>query len=159
MEKHTLDDHQFAKLAKTEPNANVCLRLLMMEHLKQGRTKKEAADNLFVSELTVQRWFCRYQAEGLPGLRDKPKSGCPYKLPVSEHERFKARIVSLQKERAGGRVTGESIRQLLSDEFQAEYTLSGVYDLLHAIGMSWVSSRSQHPKQKPGAINDFKKFC
>ena len=142
MKEYALEDHNFAKLSKTEPKPKVRLRLIMMEHLKQGRTVKETAQSLLVSDITVRRWYTRYQSEGLCGLHDKPKSGCPFKLAVSEHENFKACLITLQEERKGGRVTGEDIRQLLSDEFGVNYALSGVYDLLH-------NGLDQQPFQAP----------
>ena len=95
MKIHTLSETDFSKLAKSEPKANVRLRLLMMAHLQQGATTKEAAKNLFVSRITIRRWLNRYLNSGVDGLRDKPKSGCPFKLPIGEHECFKKRVLML----------------------------------------------------------------
>ena len=43
------------------------------------------------------------------------------------------------------------------DEFGVEYSLNGVYVLLHSAGMSWVSSRSSHPMQDKESQENFKK--
>ena len=58
---------------------------------------------------------------------------------------------------SGGRLRGEDIIQLVKDEWGVEYTLSGIYRLMKAIGMSWVSTRSKHPKQDEQAQQQFKK--
>jgi len=64
----------------------------------------------------------------------------------------------MQEQRNGGRLRGEDIRLLLKEHFQCDYTLNDVYDLLKALGMSWISSRSRHPKQDIQTQEDFKKF-
>ena len=43
------------------------------------------------------------------------------------------------------------------DEWGVTYSLNGIYYLMKDIGMSWVSTRSRHPKQDEQAQTDFKK--
>ena len=47
--------------------------------------------------------------------------------------------------------------ELIKDEWGVTYSLSGIYYLMKDIGMSWVSTRSRHPKQDEQAQTDFKK--
>ena len=54
--------------------------------------------------------------------------------------------MKVQDERNGGRITGREIGDLIKKEYEVEYKKSGLYDLLERLGLSWVSSRSIHPK-------------
>ena len=158
MTDYSLDDYDFESLARKEPVARARVRLLMLAHLKDGLSRKEVAEKLKVSYQTISTLHNRFKAEGLQGVYDRPRSGCPFKLPPDQHNEFKVLISSMQEQRNGGRLRGEDIRLLLKEHYQCDYTLNGVYDLLKALGMSWISSRSRHPKQDIQAQEDFKKL-
>jgi transposase len=51
----------------------------------------------------------------------------------------------------------EDIRQWLAEAFGAEYSLSGVYGLLHRLGQACRVPRSSHPRPDPAAQRAFKK--
>lgn len=55
-------------------------RALAILWFDRGRTKKEIAELLGVSEKSVRRWIERYQKGGLEGLYDKERSGRPRKV-------------------------------------------------------------------------------
>jgi len=158
MADYSLDDYDFESLARKEPNARARIRLLMMAHLKDGVSRRETAVRLKASYQTVSTFHNRFKIDGIQGLYDRPRSGRPYTLPPALHDEFKALISTMQEQRDGGRLIGEDIRQLLKDHYQCEYTLNGVYDLLKALGMSWITSRSRHPKQDIQAQEAFKKL-
>jgi transposase len=42
-----------------------------------GKSSYELAEELGLSRPTIQRWLDRYEAEGLQGLEDRPRSGRP----------------------------------------------------------------------------------
>ena len=63
----------------------------------------------------------------------------------------------LQRERGGGRVRGEDIRQLLAGQFGVAYSLNGVYDLMKRLGLVWMSARAVSPYADPVAQAEFKK--
>ena len=53
---------------------------------------------------------------------------------------------------------GADIRRLLEHEFDARYTLGGVYKLLHRLGYSDLMPRPQHPETHPEAQEFFKEI-
>ena len=130
---YSLDDFDFEKIARKEPIARVRVRILILAHLKDGHNKTEVARRLKVSQQTVRLQYQRFQAEGIEGLYDKPRSGCPFKLPPNQHDSFKQRILSKQAQRQGKPLRGREIRLLLKEEFQCHYSLNGVYDLLKTL--------------------------
>lgn len=154
---YSLNDFDFQKLANTEADPRTRIRLLMMTHLKNGSTPKETAKMLCCDTSTVTRKFARFKKEGVDGLIDKPRSGAPYKLAPEHHDAFKKLIIDTQSNQEGGRLIGEDIRSILKEKFNAVYTLNGTYDLLKALNMVWISSRSRHPKQDDEIQEAYKK--
>jgi transposase len=118
----------------------------------------EAANALGMSERQVRNWVHRFNAEGVPGLRDRPRPGQPPHLTVDQVERFKERI------RKGARsedrvcvLRGMDVRRILQEEFEAEYSLPGVYFLLHRLEFSSLVPRPKHEKADEKAQAAFKK--
>ena len=101
----------------------------------------------------------RFHEQGIEGLKDKPRSGRPRLLHSDAHEVLKQKIEDSQSARSGGRLRGKDIIELIKDEWVVTYSLGGIYYLMKDIGMSWVSTRSRHPKQDEQARAHFKKLC
>ena len=149
-------DYDFDKPYRLENDARCKIRLLAMLHLQEGKSYTEIAGLLKVERHTVSEWYNRFLLEGIDGLSDKPRSGRKPTLPSSEEANFKKVVLELQKERKGGRVKGEDVRQMLKSQFGAEYSLSGVYDLLNRLNIVWITGRSRHPEADAESQRDFK---
>ena len=70
---------------------------------------------------------------------------------------FNQFVVKLQEERAGGRIIGEDVVNMIEEKYNESYSVSGVYKLLKRMDMSWVSARSIHTKSDLEAQEAFKK--
>lgn len=136
----------FQKMARTESCPRVRERLLGIHNLMLGKNRIEAASSVGRNPEWLRSWVLRYEDSGLEGLSDKPKSGQPKFLTDDQEQELIESIIKLQDERNGGRITAEEIRQFIIKEYGVEYKSRGVYDLLYRLGLSWVSSRSKHPK-------------
>ncbi|OBX84237.1 helix-turn-helix domain-containing protein [Faucicola atlantae] len=106
---HSLEDHDFGELAKTESKARARTRLYILHQYRIGKQSFEIAENLSINIETVRRTRRRrrYQAFGLDSLYDKPRSGRNSKLAPEHIEAFKQLIVDTQAKRGGGRLTGQ----------------------------------------------------
>jgi transposase len=62
--------------ARTEP-ARLVERARIVWLSSQGWWVPEIAEQLGVNEATVRRWVKRFNEQGLAGLEDRPRSGCP----------------------------------------------------------------------------------
>ena len=156
---HQLDDYDFATLAKAERSKKVYQRLMILAYLKRGLSKADISRLLFISTDQIYAWLKSYKKKSIEGLKDKARSGRPRLLDSSNHDALKEKIEESQTTLPGGRLRGEDIIQLIKDEWGVTYTLSGIYYLMKDIGMSWISTRSRHPKQDEVTQEQFKKLC
>ena len=46
---------------------------------------------------------------------------------------------------------------MLIDKYNIQYSLKTVYNSLHRLGFSWITSRSMHPKSSETTQNTYKK--
>ncbi len=149
---------ELTKLAKRERDARVRGRIIAIRYLRLGHTVPEAANVLGMSERQVRNWVHRFNAEGVPGLRDRPRPGQPPHLTVDQVERFKERIRKGARSEVGVCVLrGMDVRRILQEEFEAEYSLPGVYFLLHRLEFSSLVPRPKHEQADEQAQAAFKK--
>lgn len=147
----------FFRLAKKESHPRVRIRLLALGHLGLGKTKTEVAEMFQVSFPALRQWLTRFISEGIEGLQEKEGKGRKRKLPFEQEEEFRRQVEELQENREGGRVRGQDIQVLLKEKFCVGHALPSVYHVLERCGLSWISSRSKHPKSDLLAQEDFKK--
>lgn len=84
----TEDEVVEIRQAMKSKNAKKAKRASIVHNLHQGYSPIEVAKLHDVSEATVYNWFNRYQAEGLEGLVNKPKSGRPPKADANYRQRL-----------------------------------------------------------------------
>jgi putative transposase len=87
---YTLTEAQLVEVAQAmkSHNKNVAKRATMLHNLHQGYSPQEVATIHAMSKGTVYNTFNRYQAEGLEGLKNKPKSGRPAKADETYRQRL-----------------------------------------------------------------------
>jgi transposase len=112
------------------------------------------AQVLACSENQVRRWLHRYNAQGLAGLRDHPRSGRPSTLTAAQRALFTQRVRQARGRGGMARLRIADLQALLTAEFGAHYSRSGLYWLVHRLGLARVvlrpsSPRPEHPVQAP----------
>jgi transposase len=63
--------------ARREPNRRAALRMLAIANALEGLSRAEAARLVGMERQALRDAVVRYNAEGLDGLHDRPKSGRP----------------------------------------------------------------------------------
>jgi transposase len=113
----------------------------------EGHDAPTMARTLARSRRFVQRWVYAYRDHGLEAIGPKRQSGCPSKLPEVKQPSFKERLRAGPTEADGVcTLRAKDIRRILQQEFGVEYSLAGVYDLLHRLGFSCLAPRPRHRK-------------
>ncbi len=146
-------------LARRERDGRVRVRLLLICHLVDGLDREAAARVVGLGRQASYDWPKRYNADGVAGLHDRPRSGRPPLLDSAAAERFKQRIVAgADLERDGvSALRGLDAQRILADEFGADYSLSGTFALMHRLGLSWLDPRPRHPESDAERQAEFQK--
>ncbi len=161
LSQHIIDQlhpYDFDQMSRREKDARLRLRLIALTHLKDGRSYIGVTSALRVTRHAVMRWVQWFTGGGVARLGGLPHYWSTHLRLAKEHEEaFRQAVEQLQRERGGGRVRGEDIRQLLAGQFGVAYSLNGVYDLLKRLVLVWISARAVSPYADPVAQTEFKK--
>jgi len=87
-----------------------------LEHIKEGKSFREVAQMVRVSYRTIMNWIDKFRKKGVEGLKDKFGGGARPHVPSSQHETFRQSVLNLQKNRLGGGIRGDDIRDLIERE-------------------------------------------
>lgn len=153
-----LNSHDLRRLARAEPDARVSRRLLAIAMALDGGRREDAAQRAGMDRQTLRDWVVRYNAEGLDGLRDRPRSGRPPLLaPALEGELAALIAAGPDLERDGVvEYRVRHIRALALRHFGADYSRTGMQERLHRMKLAYLKPRPLHPKADPAAQEAFR---
>jgi transposase len=145
-EQHAELDHA----NRTAKDGRLRIRaLIVLLAAERGMVAADIAAVVRMHEETVRRWLMRYQAEGLAGLQDSPRSGAPPKVTRTYREQLLA--VVRRRPRALGQPfslwTGERLADYLAEQTGVRVSRETVYRLLRAGGIHL--NRPQHTITSP----------
>ncbi len=146
----------FLKMAKRESSKRIHERLLALHHLCNGKNRHEAAAIVGRCDEWLRAWVLKYHNGGYQNLISKKPPGRSNYLTSEQESELVVDILRLQDERDGGRLIGAEIADHVKKKYSVIYKGTSIYDLLERIGMSWVSSRSKHPKADSKKQRSFK---
>jgi transposase len=139
-------------------NARLRIRLLAVSHFLDGKNRTQIARFLKVSRASVNKWIKCYLDNGLTGLKEKKHTGRPKALTEGQLQQVKNYVVNSAIKSDGGRLQGKDVQAYILSEFNVQYQKTNIYHLLHRLNLSWITTRSKHPKQSIEAQEDFKKI-
>jgi transposase len=152
---HTLEGLQ--ELTRAQQGRRAWKRYQAVVLARQGDTAEQIARALDCGARTAQTWVAKYNAGGAAALGERPRPGRPTTLPRDQEDRLRARLDARPRPEDGTcALHGPDVRRILEEEFAAEYTLQGVYDLLHRLGYSSLMPRPQHRDAGPAAQEAFR---
>jgi transposase len=150
---------QLRRLARQETNGRVACRLLALANVLDGMSREDAAGRAGMDRQTLRDWVIRFNAEGIAGLRDRPKSGRPTWLDDGQLAALKALVLrGPEPERDGvSSWRAKDLCRIVDERFGVSYTENGMLRLLHDLGLSWQKARPIHPQADLTAQTRFKK--
>ena len=107
----------------------------------------------------MRDWVIRFNAEGVEGLRDRPKSGRPPWLDQGQMAAFKALVLRGPDPERDGVSTwrAKDLCRIVEQRFGVVYSENGMLRLLHDLDLSWQKARPIHPEADRKAQDRFKK--
>jgi transposase len=132
-------------------------RMLALASVLEGRSREAAARAAGRDRQTLWDWGHRYNAEGLAGLHDRPRSGRKPRLTLEQRAALAA-VVDQGPDRDGvGRWRRVDLQALIVARFAVQLHERSVGKLLRRLGFARLSVRPQHPLSDPEAQAAFKK--
>lgn len=156
-----LGPHELRALARRERDGRVCARLHALAHALDGRNRAEAARLAGMDRQTLSDWVRRYNAQGVDGLRDRPKPGRPCGLDEGRQAALKA-VVLKGPDPARDGLSAWRIRDLCdlaAVRFGVRYSESGMLRLVKSLDLSRQKPRPAHPGARRREQEAFKKTC
>lgn len=156
-ERRVGDADRLERLIRRERDAGQRDRFRMALLALRGREKLNIAGMLSVAKSTVEHWVYAYRDGGVDALYPRTAPGATPRLTVEQQEAFRRRMLGGPREADGVCVLrGKDAVRILNEEFGVDYSLNGVYALLHRLGLSCLSPRPRHEKNDPEAMEAFK---
>lgn len=148
---------QLVTLSKSEKDARMRIRLLAVARFLETHNRALVARQLKLSRTSVNYWVKTYLTEGIDALKSDMSNQNASKMSHAQKKKLYSYIDAVSRSEEGGRLIGKDIQRYIQSEFGIEYHLDHVYKILKGIGLSWITSRSRHPKQSEKAQEVFKK--
>lgn len=142
-------------------DARAARRMLALALVLEGSSRAEAARHAGMDRQTLRDWVHRYNAEGIEGLRDRPRAGRPCRLDQGRQAALKALVLRGPKLERDGCVAWRvrDLRDLVERRFGVGYSETGMLRLLHGLDLSWQKARPVHPEADAKAQEGFNKAC
>ena len=147
------------RLARSEPDRRAAMRLLAIANALEGLSRAEAARLAGMERQALRDAVLRYNAEGVEGPHDRPRSGRPEGLTPGRQAALKAWVLrGPDPERDGvsaWRVV--DIRDHAEEAYGVRYSEWGMARLLKPPGLSRQKARPRPPQGSAAERAAFKK--
>lgn len=149
------DLRQAARSSKEVSQARRCLAIAS---ILDGCTRTAAAQSAGMQRQTLRDWVHRYNAEGIAGLLDWPRSARPGLLSAEQAAAFDAIVEAGPDVAVDGVVRWRRVdlKRVVAQRFGVVMAERTIGDLLHARGFRHVSVRPRHPNCDEAVQEDFK---
>ncbi len=122
----------------------------------EGCQTKTIMQMLGRSKNFVQRWSYAYRDGDIDAIAPQRPSGRPSKLTEIQEQQLRQRMLGGPTQDDGVcSLRGKDARRIIEQEFGVQYSLAGVYDLLHRLGFSSLQPRPKHRKNDPQAMQEW----
>ena len=160
--KITRLDHSAAELRREASrcgDSRVACRILAIAHVIDGASRAEAAEACGMDRQTLRDWVHRYNAAGIAGLADLPRSGRPAALSAEQQAEFRSLVLAGPELARDGVVRWRclDLRSEIAQRFEVTMHERTVGKLLRRLGLSRVQPRPYNPKRNLDAQETFKK--
>lgn len=142
----SFEQQDFLKMMRKMRHGRNRIRLLAMHHIQTGKSLTAVSKVVNVHWSTIQGWIKRFRELGVEGLYETKRSGAPRKIASAQEQFITEKITTLSQTKTGGYITGKEMHRELIDKYGIQCCLKTVYNTLHRLNFSWITSRSIHPK-------------
>lgn len=137
-------------------SAQIKERELMIKLYKEGKKQEVIASILGTSQQKVSFWVKRYNKTR--SLENQLRSGRPSNFSEEKLSLIKSKIVRkvVSKNMKYSSCTSKELRNIISKEIKKPISLRHARRILHKVGFSLITPRSQHTKNDPEKVKKFR---
>ena len=138
-------------------SAQIKERELIVKLHNEGKKQHVIAGILGTSQQKVSFWINRYKKTRK--LENKPRSGRPSNFSEENLSLIKSKIVKkvVSKNMKYSSCTSKELRNIISKEIKKPISMRHARRILHKIGFSLITPRSQHTKNDPVKVANFRR--
>ena len=139
---------ELRRLARREPDRRAAMRLLAIANALDGLSPAEAARRAGMERQALRDAVLRYNAEGVEGLHDRPRSGRPEALAPGRQAALKAWVLRGPDPERDGVSAWRLVDVCAHAEraYGVRYSEWGMSRLLKRLGLSRQKARPRHPQ-------------
>jgi transposase len=152
---------ELRRLARFEPDRRAAMRLLAIANALEGLSRAEAARLAGMERQALRDAVLRYNAEGVDGLHDRPRSGRPEALTEGQQAALKAWVLRGPSPERDGVSAWRLVDACTHAEeaYGVRYSEWGMARLLKRLGLSRQKARPRHPRGSAAERAAFKKWA
>jgi transposase len=157
--RRELDAVQLRAEAGRSSDPRQTRRILAVAMVVGGHSRLLAAQAGGMDRQTLRDWVHRYNADGLDGLLDRPRTGRKPRLTGEQLREIEAWVEAGPDREKDGVVRWRcaDLRDRIKDRFEVALHERSVGKLLKKLDFSSISGSPQHPQSDPQALETFKK--
>lgn len=131
-------------------------RELIIKLYNEGKKQEQIASILGCSQSKVSFWIVRFKKDG--SLENKPRPGRPSSFSDEKLSLIKSKIVKkvVSKNMKYSSCNSKELRDIISKEIKKPISMRHARRILHKIGFSLITPRSQHVKNDPDKVAKFR---
>lgn len=154
-----IDVETLRRRARLERDGRIAARLLAIANALDGMSRADAARAAGMDRQTLRDWVLRFNAEGVDGLCDRKRPGGRSFLNEGQQAVLRNMVLRGPDPDRDGVSAWRlvDICRLCEERFGVTYSVSGMFDLLKGLDLSWQKSRPRHPQADAAAQKAFKK--
>ena len=124
------------------------VRLHAVYQIATGKDAKELQEVYSTSHKSICNWVHRYNAEGIEGLKDRPRPGRPPLLDKSRKTELEALIHTSPLEYGYNTATwtGALVIDIIKRKFGIEYKKAQIYNILHSLDFTFQKGKGYYPE-------------
>ncbi len=154
-----IEAKELRRMGRLEKSGRVAARKFAIANALDGMSRETSAQLAGMDRQVLRDWVHRFNAEGVEGLRDRPRSGRRCRITEEDKKKF-CQVVEAGPDPKKDKLTRWrqiDLRDWLKAECGTNYHKRTVGKLLKRFGYSHISTRAVHPQNDPALLEDFKK--
>lgn len=143
-------------ICRTCESGKVAMRIILLI-MKMLNIEDDIIDSILgFCDRTKQKWIDRYNENSVSGLADLSRSGRPCLLTEEEESELKDIVkLSTEKESKEKIISAKQIEEKIKNNYNVQYSSSGLYNMLSRIGLSKLLPRPVHEKNDPKVMSEW----